>query len=651
MNEKTLNNLEYYKIIETLKEFAHSSLGKRRVEKLRPQINLEGIKMQIQETTQAKAILNKKSRVPLNGLDGFEKVYVKIGKNNCLNPEDFTAIGELLSGVRQMKTFMREMEVVAPIVSGYVYSMADLSGLQNEILNSIGNGRVLDKASPTLNKIRKKKNVVEERIKAKLQSFLTSSIHSPHLQEKIISTREGRYVIPVKQQYKNSFEGNVLDSSRTGSTLFVEPEAVKRLHDELNTLRVEEEKELYIILSKLTVQVEMHQQEIKIIVETLETYDFLFAKARYSQSIKGNPIYINDCNKINIKEGRHPLLGDEAVPLDFTIGDTFRSLIITGPNTGGKTVVLKTIGLLTLMAQAGLHVPASEDSQLSVFLDVLTDIGDGQSIEQSLSTFSSHIRNIIGILGCAEKDTLILIDEVGTGTDPSEGSGLAMAILEELHNSGATTVATTHYSEIKTFAQEHPGFENGSMGFDISTLKPLYKLSIGVAGESNGFLIALRLGMKKELVRRAHNLIYKEDREYDIEFEESNPIEDEIIKSHMDLVNSKNKQQLYKKQVDKVTIEHSFDLGDSVYIPTMDRTGIICELENSKGDLGVMIMKKKFKINKKRLRLHIEAKELYPEGYDLDIVFKSKENRKLDHDMNRKYTGDTIRIIKEGKEN
>ncbi len=646
MNENAIKMLEYNKIIENLRGFAQSSLGKKRVEKLTPSINIEAIKIQVQETTETKAMLNKNSRIPMSGLDGFEKVYIKIGKNHCLNPEDFTHIANLISGSRQLKSYMKNMEVVAPMVSGYAYSITDLGDLEDEIYRCIVNNRVSDKASATLNKIRKKINVVEERIKSKLNGYLNSS-QSKFLQDKLISTREGRYVLPVKNEYKGSIEGNILDASRTGSTVFVEPEAVKKLQDELNILKTEEEKEIYIILSKLTGVVEQHEQELKIIMETLENYDFLFAKAKYSQTIKGNPVSVNNLGEINIKNGRHPLLGEEAVPLDFQIGTEYKSLVITGPNTGGKTVVLKTVGLLTLMVQSGLHVPAEPQSKFSMFLNVLTDIGDGQSIEQSLSTFSSHVRNIISILECAGEKTLVIIDEIGTGTDPSEGSGLAMAILEELYNKGAITIATTHYSEIKTFAQEHKGFENGSMGFDINSLKPMYKLSIGVAGESNGFLIALRLGMRKEIIQRAHKLIYKEEQEYNMSFEEGNTIESQTIKEHMDLVNAQKQTKLHQKHVEKTKIEHTFNLGDSVYITTMDRTGIVCELENNRGELGVMVMKNKFKINKKRLKLHIEAKDLYPEDYDLNIVFESKENRKLDHQMQRKYVEGAVRIIKE----
>lgn len=648
MNQKAMKMLEFGKIIESLTEYAQSSLGKEMIGKLKPSTNLEGIRVQILETTEAKAMVNKNPRIPLNGLDGFGKVMVKIGKNHCLHPQDFSHIGDLLDGAKRLKAYCKNMDVVAPLVSGYVYSMTDLSELEDEIKRCIANGRVLDKASSSLHKIRKKINVLEERIKSKLNGYLNST-QSRYLQDKLISSRDGRYVLPVKQEYKNSIEGNVLDSSRTGSTIFVEPLAVRRLQDELNILKAEEEKEIHVILSTLTVKVEDSQQEIKIIVETMANYDLLFAKARYSSKIGGNPVNVTEDNKICIIQGKHPLLGKDAVPLDFGIGDSYKSLIITGPNTGGKTVVLKTVGLLTLMVQSGLHIPASKESSLSVFLNVLTDIGDGQSIEQSLSTFSSHVTNIIDILACTEPNTLVLIDEIGTGTDPSEGSGLAMAILEELYNKGAITIASTHYSEIKAFASEKEGFENGSMGFDINTLKPLYKLSIGIAGESNGFLIALRLGMKKGLVKRAHKLIYKEDKEYEVEFTDANEAKDsQLIREHMTLVNNKKEQKKQKVKVENEKIEHTFDLGDSVYISTMDRTGIVCELENQKGEVGVLVMKKRFKISKKRLSLHIDAKELYPEGYDLSIVLDSKESRKLNKKMGKKHVEGAVRIIAEG---
>jgi dsDNA-specific endonuclease/ATPase MutS2 len=366
----------------------------------------------------------------------------------------------------------------------------------------------------------------------------------------------------------------------------------------------------------------------------------MFAKAKFSRSMEGREVEVNDNNYIKIIGGKHPLIGSKAVPLEFEIGKDYRSLIITGPNTGGKTVALKTVGLLTMMVQSGLHVTVEESSEFAIFSDILVDIGDGQSIEQSLSTFSSHIRNIISIIEASAPNTLVILDELGAGTDPLEGMGLAVSILESIYDKGATMLATTHYSEIKKFAQEKKGFENGCMEFDINTLKPLYRLSIGKSGESNALLIALRLGMSKNIIERAHEITYKEKKEYNsiktVEKNETVKYED-IIRS-IDIQKEKTENIKKAEKVMKAVIkEQEFKIGDCVYISSLGRTGIVCELENNKGEIGVMYMKKKIKVNKKRLSLYIDSKELYPDQYDMDIVLESKENRKKKHTMNRKH--------------
>lgn len=374
--------------------------------------------------------------------------------------------------------------------------------------------------------------------------------------------------------------------------------------------------------------------------EAMAFYDFLFAKAKYSRFLEASAVTLNSKGFVCIKGGKHPLIEKNVVPLEFTIGEKFRSLLITGPNTGGKTVALKTVGLIAMMVQAGLHVPVDEDSELSVFRDILVDIGDGQSVEKSLSTFSSHIRNIASILQCADNYTLVIIDELGTGTDPGEGMGLAVAVLEEIYKKGSTTIATTHYSEIKEFAEKNEGFENGCMEFDIDTLKPLYRLRIGETGESNAFLIALRLGMNKQIIERAHEVTYGERKEYK---EYSSGSEQKLVKN-LEIIDAHLKQNEKvvrlnetRQKIEKQNIDSFFKLGDCVYISTMDRTGIVCELENNKGEIGVMVMKTRIKVNKKRVSLYIDGKEMYPEGYDYDIVLESKENRKKKHLMSRKH--------------
>lgn len=640
MNINTTNILEYNKIKETLKNYALSETAKEMIDRLEPYADINLIERHLKETTEARAIINRSSSVPLHGLTGIKNIKEKLGKVGNLFPEEFEIICGLLREGRRLKRFMETKSDIAPIVSTYALSIYELEDISDEIERCIYRGRVEDKASSELSRLRKKITILEDRIKSKLDAVLKNSKYRDYLQDNLVSLRNGRYVIPVKSQYKNNINGSIHDMSTSGSTVFIEPEEVKKAQDELNLLRIEEEREVYRILSALTVMVEERQRELSINIETMSYYDFLFAKAKYSKAIDGRVAGLNNRNYININNGRHPLLGRNAVPLDFSIGDDYRSLVITGPNTGGKTVVLKTVGLLTMMIQSGLHVPVEEGSEFAVFADILADIGDGQSIEQSLSTFSSHIKNIISIINCADAHTLVIMDEIGAGTDPGEGMGIATAVLEELYKKGATILATTHYSEIKDFAEITPGFKNGCMEFDINTLKPMYKLKIGKVGESNALFIALRLGMNKSLIERAHEITYKEMKHYDEYKPETanyTKSEDAALKQHEKALEKLKSAEKVNKTSEKQKAKPKFNIGDCVYINTMDRTGIVCELENNRGEIGVMVMKQKFKINHKRLTLYIEGEELYPEDYDFDIIFESKDNRKKNKIMSKKH--------------
>jgi len=639
VNNKAIELLEYNKIKEVLKGYALSDMAKERIERLEPYVDINIIRKNMIETTEARAIVDINSSVPIHSLTGIKAVRDKIEKGMILSPEDLDMISELLKEVKRLKRFMLDKEQVAPTISLYALSTSELGGLREEIEKSIVRGRVDDRATSKLYKIRKRIIILEDKIKSKLDSVLRNERYKGYLQDSLVSQRNGRYVIPIKSEYKKDMDGNIHDRSQSGSTVFVEPAEVKKIQDELDFEKFEEEKEVYKILSNLTNLVCDNIKEIKVNIEVMSNYDYIFAKGKYSKAIEGREVDFNNRNYINIKDAKHPLLGKDAVPLNFVVGEDYKGVIITGPNTGGKTVALKTVGLLTLMAQTGLHIPVAKGSEVGVFAEVLVDIGDGQSIEQNLSTFSSHIKNIISILNCADEYSLVILDEVGSGTDPSEGMGIAVAILEELYKKGAVICATTHYSEIKDFAQNHIGFINGSMEFDINTLKPLYKLNIGKAGESNAFLIALRLGMDKDIIERAHAVTYKEEKIY-LEYKEQN---ENVIKKEKELTIHQEKVENLKLAEKREKLNEikdtklSFNIGDCVYISFMNRTGVICEGENSRGEYGVMVMKKKIKVNKKRLSIYIDKEELYPEEYDLDIVFKSKDYRKKDKLMNKKH--------------
>lgn len=628
MNSYVMEVLEYEKVKEDLKQYALSKQAQSKIEKLKPSVNLDIIQARMNETTEARRILEVNSSVPLTALDNIDEIGSNI-EGRVMTPEELSAIKGLLQYVKRLQKFMHSMQTIGPTVASYASSMFDLPDLYEEIDRCIANGRVDDRATPELSRLRKKIKLTDDKIKQKLNSILSSATYSVMIQEALVVTRNDRLVIPVKREYRKNMAGNVLDVSSSGSTVFIEPAAIAVFQEELNILKIQEENEVFRILSQLTEMVNANIREISINVETMVHYDFVFARAKYSKSMGGSAVQLNTRSIIRIKGGRHPLLGKEAVPLDFHIGEDYRALVITGPNTGGKTVTLKTVGLLTLMVQSGLHVPVQAGSEFAIFKDILADIGDGQSIEQSLSTFSSHVKNIVGIIKHSYSDSLVIMDEIGAGTEPGEGMGFAIAVLEEVFHKGATIIASTHISEIKQFAEKTPGFINGCMGFDIESLKPLYKLKIGQAGPSNALLIALRLGVERRIVERAHEITYREKKDYSAqEMVRTETVLEElrvISQPECELELQAGTQQRKKSPPAQ---ESKFQKGDCVYISTMNRTGIVYEPENSRGEVVVLVMKKKYKINHKRLSLEVEAKDLYPEDYDLDIVFESKENRK-----------------------
>ncbi len=624
---KAFETLEYGKIKEMIKEFTASDLGKKRIEKLTPSTDIDAISSMLDLTSEGKNILSKSPHIPLHGLHDIEELIAKIEMGGILYPIDLSKISSFLRGCRKTKKFMNNHDYTAPTLSSYRYNITELSEIETEIESSIEGSRVSDKASNELSKIRKKITIMEDRIESKMQSILSSAKYKQYIQDFFVSKRNNRFVIPIKSSYKNQMEGTIVEASATGATVFMEPSAITKLTNELSILKAQEESEEYQILATISGYIALHIKEIKINLEVMAEYDFVFAKAKYSNSINGIEVKINNNDYIKIVKGKHPLLGEEAIPLDFEIGKDYRTLVITGPNTGGKTVSLKTIGLLTMMVQSGLHIPAASGSEIAIFDRVLVDIGDKQSIEQSLSTFSGHMKNIIEIINKARYSTLILLDEIGTGTDPSEGAALAAAILDELYRNGAITIASTHYGEIKDYADQHQGFENGCMEFDPKTLSPLYKLSIGKAGRSNALWISERLGMRPRVLEKA--------REY-IESRQNvgiNKVKYEIDNTDLKLPKKKTKAVQNKKDSGKD--ENRFRKGDSVIIGNTDEKGIVYEVDDEYGNVVVLVRNEYKTFHKKRLKLHIKREDLYPPGYDLDVVFVPYNKRRLEHDLRR----------------
>lgn len=625
MKDYVLQVFEYAKVIEEISKYALSEQAKLIIENLKPDLHIDQIKKRLKETSGAVRILEVNSSIPLTSLDKIQQAAL-IVEGRVLTIEELSAVKELLRYVKRMQKFMDSMNSIAPEVAGYASSMFDLPELYQDLDRCLVNGRVDDRATPELNRLRKQIRITDDKIKQKINSILSSPAYASVIQEALVTSRNGRYVIPVKRQFAKNIAGSILDRSSSGSTLFIEPAAISALQSELDMLMEMEAEEVYRVLAQLTEMVKFNSQEISIDIETMAHYDALFARAKYSKSINGTEVALNVDGIINIKGGRHPLLGEDAVPLDFSIGTGCRALVITGPNTGGKTVTLKTVGLLTLMVQSGLHVPVEPGSQMAIFNDILADIGDGQSIEQSLSTFSSHVKNIVEIISGSRPNSLVVMDEIGAGTEPEEGMGFAIAVMEEVFNRGATILATTHISEIKQFAEKNPGFKNACMEFDLESLRPLYRLKIGQAGSSNAFLIALRLGVDRSIIERAHEITYRDKKDYSASnLDNLAPAREQRVESQQ---NAYKEGKLPLKKRPSPKYGNRFQKGDCVFISSMNRTGIVYEPENSRGEVVVMVMKKKYKINQKRLSLHIEAQDLYPENYDLDIVFESKENRK-----------------------
>ncbi|WP_186576215.1 endonuclease MutS2 [Aquibacillus kalidii] len=508
MNKRIFHVLEYNKIIERLNSQASSSLGKEKTIAIKPSTNLAEVVKWQEETDEAANVLRLKGNVPLGGIFDIKPSIKRTIIGGILNANECLDIASTIYGGKQIKSFIEGMdEPELPILRGLVEQIVPLNELERQIKSCIDdNGHVMDGASDKLRSIRTKIRTNESRVRDKLDSYTRTK--TKMLSDAIVTIRNDRYVLPVKQEYRGAIGGIVHDQSSSGATLFIEPQAVVDLNNQLQEARVQEKNEIERILKELSMKIAEDQSYLYQNVEALGTVDFMFARAKLGQSMRASMPKMNDKGIIKMKQARHPLItDDEVVPNDVELGESFTSIVITGPNTGGKTVTLKMVGLCTLMAQSGLQIPALDGCEMAVFSNVYADIGDEQSIEQSLSTFSSHMTNIVNILDNVDHETLVLFDELGAGTDPQEGAALAMAILDDVVSRGARIIATTHYPELKAYGYNRDGVINASVEFDVQTLKPTYRLLIGVPGRSNAFEISRRLGLNEFIIETAKSHI------------------------------------------------------------------------------------------------------------------------------------------------
>lgn len=615
MNKITYEKLQYNDLKDIIKSYCVSGLGKQLIDVLEPSSNMKVVKNRLNETTEARAILDAEGHVPFLGVSNIEHLIKNLEKGLILDPSDLVSISDFLRGCRKIKKFMIERVFFAPVLASYASSMTEFKKVEEEINFSIKGSMVDSAASKELRRIRSQIETIEEKIKERLNKFLNSSVNKKLIQDFFISKKDDRFTIPIKASFKNQVAGTVVEASSKGTTVFMELNSVTKLNGELSILKAEEAMEEYQILATLSGMVLENIYHININMELISQYDMVFAKAKFSKHIGGIEPKLNDYGYIKLANCKHPLLSGDVVPLNFEIGTDYRSLIITGPNAGGKTIVLKTIGLITLATMSGFHVYADKETEISVFDYIFVDIGDNQSIENALSTFSSHMKNLSDIMKSSNNSTLLLFDEIGSGTEPNEGAALAISILEEFYQMGCITIATTHYGEIKRFSEMHSDFMNAAMRFNNETLEPLYKLIIGKSGESNALWISKKMDIRVKVLQRAKE--YMENKAY-----------------HLDRVNE-SKLRKPKLIKEKVEVKNVFERGDRVKLLDYNQFGIIYKEVDHYNNVTVYFNGEILEVNDKRISLEVKALELYPEGYDLDTLFIDYKIRKMEHDIER----------------
>lgn len=634
--DNTEKMLEFDKIKEKWSELALTDAAKEKIRAAKFYLSEGELRRELRDTTDARSMIELLGNPPLQNVGEIKEILLAADKGECLTPYQLECVEKILAAVRRLKDYLSRAASSGNQLGFYGENLDALGEIKEEISRQIRNGAVDDYASKELSQIRSRIDVCGEKMKQKAEQVMRSNKEC--MADSFCTMRNGRVCVPVKKEYKFRISGNVIDRSSTGATLFIEPSAAAAYYEELELLKISEENEVYRILYTLTAAVADAAFAMNENIAVFEKLDFIFSKGKLSVELRASEPSVNTERRIVLEDARHPLMDiNVSVPLRFETGGDIRGIVITGPNTGGKTVAIKTVMLNCMMAQCGLHVTCQK-ADICMSSSYLCDIGDGQSLSENLSTFSAHIKNVLEVLSEVNKDSLVIMDELGSGTDPAEGMGIAVAILEELHKSGCLFLVTTHYPEVKDYADRTQGIVNARMTFDKATLMPTYRMVIGEAGESCAFYIADSLGMPADMLKTAVRAAYGEAAVDSYSFRGSN-----TAAAGQTAANPTGRITKLKKAPKSDSLREKFKRGDSVIVFPDQKIGIVCEPVNEKGVLRVQLPDKKIWINHKRVKLHVAADELYPDGYDFSIIFETVENRKIRHEMERKYTDKTIK--------
>ena len=626
--------LGFDQIIQQLQNQAVSQAARRKLAETETILHEGLCKARMEETTAARCVMENAGTPPLTDTEGAETGLIQAAQGGMLMPAQLAFIARFCATVQRLRRYLQGVQVHSAGISSWHTELPDLNELQDVIDRSVREDTVLDDASPALKDLRRRREHTEQSVRDRLSQILLH--HRKELADSYITQRNGIYVIPVQKRFQGTFPGTAVDVSAKGSTVFMEPSAVRSLRQELETLQTDIDTEERRILWELSDRVAAEETSLRDAVRVMTDLDVLFARAKLSMEMKARPVQLTAERRIRLTEARHPLLDRETcVPLNLELALPDTGIAVTGPNTGGKTVCLKTVGLLTLMAQSGLHIPCGEGTVIAMTDRVLCDIGDSQSISQNLSTFSGHMTNVIRILNECSRDSLVLLDELGSGTDPAEGSGLAAAVLEELLRRECFFMVTTHDPQIKQWAEMTKNVVSARMAFDRESLKPLYHLEMGKSGESCAIEIARRLGMNEGLLSRARQVA-----DYGVEAKTEQPGKPMRITA----------SRLQRTPVKTEGTFERFSMGDSVLLLPEKKNAIVYRPADNDGNVVIQFRDRKITVRHNRLKLLVPASELYPPDYDFSIVFDTVANRKAAHIMDRKFDPDAVIVLKEGKE-